>query len=136
MGQVQSQACRAQCGFNSIFLLPTNLYGPGDNLDRARSRVVPALIRKCVEAKEQGNREIVAWGDGSPTREFLYVEDASEGIALAAECAAPLAGTVDHLLCSIGNLAAKGQNHPSVVNWSISREHEHFVRQHLAQPIL
>lgn len=82
---VQSLAYRAQYGFNSIFLLPTNLYGPGDNFDPASSHVIPALIRKCLEAKERGDREIVAWGDGSPTREFLYVEDAAEGIVLAAE---------------------------------------------------
>ena len=82
---VQSQAYRQQYGFNSIFLLPVNLYGPGDNFDPASSHVIPALIRKCVEAKEQGADEIVAWGDGSPTREFLYVEDAAEGIALATQ---------------------------------------------------
>ena len=82
---VQSQAYRQQYGFNSIFLLPVNLYGPGDNFDPASSHVIPALIRKCVEAKEQGADEIVAWGDGSPTREFIYVEDAAEGIALATQ---------------------------------------------------
>ncbi len=82
---VQSQAYRKQYGFNSIFLLPVNLYGPGDNFDPASSHVIPALIRKCVEAKEQGADEIVAWGDGSPTREFIYVEDAAEGIALATQ---------------------------------------------------
>ncbi|GIW12222.1 MAG: GDP-L-fucose synthase [Dehalococcoidia bacterium] len=82
---VQSQAYRAQYGYNSIFLLPVNLYGPGDNFDPASSHVIPALIRKCIEAQEQGADEIVAWGDGSPTREFLYVDDAAEGILLAAE---------------------------------------------------
>ncbi|MFN8468335.1 MAG: GDP-L-fucose synthase [Caldilineaceae bacterium] len=82
---VQSQAYRAQYGFNSIFLLPTNLYGPRDNFDPASSHVIPALIRKASEAQERGDRQIVAWGDGSPTREFLYVEDAAEGIVLAAE---------------------------------------------------
>ena len=82
---VQSQAYRQQYGFNSIFLLPVNLYGPGDNFDLASSHVIPALIRKCVEAKEQGADEIVAWGDGSPTREFIYVDDAAEGIALATQ---------------------------------------------------
>ena len=82
---VQSQSYRQQYGFNSIFLLPTNLYGPGDNFNPASSHVIPALIRKCVEAKEQGADEIVAWGDGSPTREFIYVEDAAEGIALATQ---------------------------------------------------
>jgi GDP-L-fucose synthase len=82
---VQSQAYRQQYGYNSIFLLPVNLYGPGDNFDPDSSHVIPALIRKCVEARQSGDREIVVWGDGSPTREFLYVEDAADGILLAAE---------------------------------------------------
>jgi len=82
---VQSQAYRAQYGYNSIFLLPVNLYGPGDNFNPRSSHVIPALIRKCVEAKESGAENIVVWGDGSPTREFIYVTDAAEGIALAAE---------------------------------------------------
>ena len=82
---VQSQSYREQYGYNSIFLLPVNLYGPGDNFNPASSHVIPALIRKYLEAKEQGASEIVAWGDGSPTREFIYVEDAAEGIALATE---------------------------------------------------
>ena len=82
---VQGQAYRAQYGFNSIYLMPVNLYGPGENFDLETSHVIPALIRKCVEAKEAGRREITLWGDGSPTREFLYVEDAAEGIVLATE---------------------------------------------------
>jgi len=82
---VQSQAYREQYGFNSIFLLPVNLYGPRDNYNPASSHVIPALIRKAVEAQESGAKEIVAWGDGSPTREFLYVEDAAEGIIAATE---------------------------------------------------
>ena len=82
---VQSQSYREQYGYNSIFLLPVNLYGPGDNFNPASSHVIPALIRKYLEAKEQGASEIVAWGDGSPTREFIYVEDAAEGITLATE---------------------------------------------------
>ena len=80
---VQSQSYREQYGYNSIFLLPVNLYGPGDNFNPASSHVIPALIRKCLEAKEQNASEIVAWGDGSPTREFIYVDDAAEGITLA-----------------------------------------------------
>lgn len=80
---VQSQAYRQQYGYNSIFLLPVNLYGPGDNFNPASSHVIPSLIRKCLEAKESGAKEIVAWGDGSPTREFIYVDDAAEGITLA-----------------------------------------------------
>ncbi|NMB68119.1 MAG: GDP-L-fucose synthase [Chloroflexi bacterium] len=82
---VQSQAYREQYGFNSIFLLPVNLYGPRDNFDPRSSHVIPALIRKCLEAQDNGVEEIVVWGDGSPTREFLYVEDAAEGILLATE---------------------------------------------------
>ncbi|MFO0773574.1 MAG: GDP-L-fucose synthase [Nitrospiraceae bacterium] len=81
----QSQAYRQQYGFNSIVLFPVNLYGPRDNFDLNTSHVIPALIRKCTEAKEQGKQEVVLWGDGTPTREFLYVEDAAEGILLAAE---------------------------------------------------
>jgi GDP-L-fucose synthase len=82
---VQSQAYRQQYGFNSIFLLPVNLYGPGDNFDPESSHVIPALIRKCVEARVRGDSQVIVWGDGSPTREFLYVDDAAEGIVLAAE---------------------------------------------------
>ena len=82
---VQSQAYRDQYGYNSIFLLPVNLYGPGDNFNPRSSHVIPALIRKCVEAKENNEDHIVVWGDGSPTREFIYVKDAAQGIALAAE---------------------------------------------------
>ena len=82
---VQSQAYRQQYGFNSIVLFPVNLYGPGDNFDLTTSHVIPALIRKCFEAKHAPNSEIVLWGDGSPSREFLYVEDAAEGILRAAE---------------------------------------------------
>ena len=82
---VQAQAYRQQYGFNTIFLLPVNLYGPRDNFDPASSHVIPALIRKCLEARQQGEREIIVWGDGSPTREFLYVENAAEGILRAAE---------------------------------------------------
>ena len=82
---VQSQAYRQQYGYNSIFLMPVNLYGPRDNFNPASSHVIPALIRKCLEAKASGRDSIEVWGDGSPTREFLYVEDAAEGIVLAAE---------------------------------------------------
>lgn len=82
---VQAQAYREQYGFNAIYLLPVNLYGPRDNFNLETSHVIPALIRKCIEAQESGANEVVLWGDGSPTREFLYVEDAAEGILLAAE---------------------------------------------------
>ena len=82
---VQSQVYREQYGFNAIYLLPVNLYGPRDNFNLETSHVIPPLIRKCLEAREHGEKEVVVWGDGSPTREFLYVEDAAEGILLAAE---------------------------------------------------
>jgi len=82
---VQAQSYRQQYGFNSIFLLPVNLYGPRDNFDLRTSHVIPALIRKSVEAGERGDTGLQVWGDGSPTREFLYVEDAANGIVTAAE---------------------------------------------------
>ncbi len=82
---VQSQAYRAQYGFDSIFLLPVNLYGPGDNFDPRSSHVIPALIRKFGEAMDRGEKEVVVWGTGNASREFLYVSDAAEGIVLAAE---------------------------------------------------
>ena len=82
---VQSQAYRQQYGFNSLFLLPVNLYGPGDNFDPESSHVIPALIKKAIDAQRAGQHELVVWGDGSPTREFLYVDDAAEGILLATE---------------------------------------------------
>ncbi|MBI3601386.1 MAG: GDP-L-fucose synthase [Candidatus Omnitrophica bacterium] len=82
---VQSQAYRQQYGFNSIYLLPVNLYGPGDNFSLEASHVIPALIRKCVEAKQRRDPQIMVWGTGKATREFLYVDDAARGIILAAE---------------------------------------------------
>ncbi|MEK6801189.1 MAG: GDP-L-fucose synthase [Nitrospirota bacterium] len=82
---VQAQAYRQQYGFNAIVLFPVNLYGPGDNFDRQTSHVIPALIRKCVEAQAKGEEQVVLWGDGSPSREFLYVDDAARAILLAAE---------------------------------------------------
>jgi GDP-L-fucose synthase len=82
---VQSQAYRQQYGFNSIFLLPVNLYGPGDNFDPESSHVIPALIKKVYEAKKENKESIVLWGDGSASREFFYVKDAAEAIVLATE---------------------------------------------------
>jgi GDP-L-fucose synthase len=82
---VQAQAYRQQYGYNAIFLLPVNLYGPRDNFNPSSSHVIPAMIRKVLEAQEAGQEEVSLWGDGSPTREFLYVEDAAEGIVRAAE---------------------------------------------------
>jgi GDP-L-fucose synthase len=82
---VMCQAYRQQYGMNAIFLMPVNLYGPRDNFDLESSHVIPALIRKAVEARDRGAKELVCWGDGSPTREFLYVEDGAEGVITGAE---------------------------------------------------
>jgi GDP-L-fucose synthase len=82
---VQSQAYREQYGTNSVVLFPVNLYGPGDNFDLETSHVIPALIRKCVSARDEGKGEVTLWGDGTPTREFLYVDDAARALVLAAE---------------------------------------------------
>src|SRR5437773_4570472 len=82
---VQAQAYRQQYGFNAIYLLPVNLYGPADHFDLETSHVIPAIIRKCVEATRENRKEIVLWGSGRPTREFLYVDDAAEGILLGTE---------------------------------------------------
>lgn len=90
---VQGQAYRQQYGFNSIYLIPVNLYGPGDNFDPASSHVIPALITKCVDARDNGDSTIDVWGSGAASREFIYVEDAAEGITLATEqynCAEPV----------------------------------------------
>jgi len=82
---VQSQAYRQQYGFNSIFLMPVNLYGPGDNFDPKSSHVIPALIKKCIDAKENNDDHITVWGTGNASREFLYVEDVAKAIILATE---------------------------------------------------
>jgi GDP-L-fucose synthase len=82
---VQAQAYREQYGFNAIYLLPVNLYGPRDNFNLETSHVIPALIRKFIEAQERGDEKVVLWGDGSPTREFVYAGDAAEAILLASE---------------------------------------------------
>lgn len=82
---VQSQAYRQEYGFDSVFVIPTNLYGPGDNFDYDTSHVIPAIIRKCIDAREAGEDEVTLWGTGAPTREFLYVDDAAEGIVLGLE---------------------------------------------------
>jgi GDP-L-fucose synthase len=82
---VQGQAYRDQYNFNAIYLLPVNLYGPGDNFDPASSHVIPALIRKCIDAADRGAETLEVWGTGAASREFLYVDDAAEGIVLAAE---------------------------------------------------
>ena len=123
---VQGQAYRAQYGFDAIHLLPTNLYGPGDSFDLERGHVIPALIRKCLEAKDRGASEIVLWGDGSPTREFLYVEDAAEGIVLAADQyagAGPvnLAGGGEISVRELAHLVASEVGYEGAVVWDRSR---------------
>lgn len=85
MALVQAQAYRQQYGFNAIYLLPVNLYGPGDNFNENSSHVIPALIKKCLDAKNVGEKSITVWGTGKATREFLYVDDAAQAIVLAAE---------------------------------------------------
>ncbi len=101
---VQSQSYREQYGFNSIFLLPANLYGPGDNFDPKSSHVIPALIRKCIEARDEGRQFIEAWGTGKASREFLYVEDCAEAIIRASrlynESAPVNIGTGNEILIS------------------------------------
>jgi GDP-L-fucose synthase len=82
---VQAQAYRQQYGFNAIYLIPVNLYGPGDNFDLRSSHVIPALIRKCLEARDSNAKSVEVWGTGTPTREFLYVDDAVRAIVLATE---------------------------------------------------
>jgi GDP-L-fucose synthase len=82
---VMAQSYRAQYGTNAVVVMPVNLYGPRDNFDLETSHVIPAMIRKCIDARARGERKIVLWGDGTPTREFLYVEDCARGFLLAAE---------------------------------------------------
>ena len=123
---VQSQAYRQQYGFNSIFLLPVNLYGPGDNFDLDTSHVIPALIRKCVDAQRQGSGRITVWGTGQSSREFLYVDDAAEGIILATErydrsdpvnlgCGKEI--TIHDLVALIARLTGFGGS----IDWDISK---------------
>ncbi len=120
---VQSQAYRQQYGFNSIFLLPVNLYGPRDNFDPASSHVIPALIRKFIEAKED---KIIAWGTGKPTREFLYAEDAAEGILLAAERyngsdAVNLGSGYEISIKDLTELIAKLTNFKGTIEWDAAK---------------
>lgn len=82
---VQAQAYRDEYGFNCVYVIPTNLYGPEDNFDPVTSHVIPAIILKCLEAQERGDDEVILWGSGNPTREFLYVDDAARAIVLALE---------------------------------------------------
>jgi len=123
---VGAQAYRRQYGVNAIYLLPVNLYGPGDNFDLETSHVIPALIRKMTEAREQGDREVVLWGDGSPTREFLFVEDCADGLLLAAERyddAEPVnLGTGDEIaIRDLAELVAEATGFHGEVAWDTSK---------------
>lgn len=123
---VQAQSYRAQYGFNAIYLLPVNLYGPRDNFDLDTSHVIPALIRKCAEAVREGKDEIVLWGDGSPTREFLYVEDAAEGILLAAErydgdLPVNLGSGQEIAIRDLANLVARKMGFHGRITWDTSK---------------
>jgi GDP-L-fucose synthase len=123
---VQAQANRAQYGQNVVYLMPTNLYGPGDKFHPAVSHVIPALIKKCVEAREQGLGRIEVWGTGAATREFLYVDDAAEGIALAAEHydgADPVNLGADHELPirDLVELIAEATGFDGEIRWDTSK---------------
>lgn len=123
---VQAQAYRAQYGFNSIYLLPVNLYGPRDNFDLNTSHVIPALIRKCIEAVESESHEIILWGDGSPTREFLYVEDVAEGILLATERyngdqPVNLGIGEEISICDLAKLIAAGVGYTGKIIWDTTK---------------
>jgi nucleoside-diphosphate-sugar epimerase len=123
---VGAQAYREQYGLNAIYLLPVNLYGPRDNFDLETSHVIPALVRKMVEAEERGDREIVLWGDGTPTREFLYVEDCAEAIWLAAlryDGDAPVnLGTGDEVtIRELAELVAELTGYEGEIRWDTSK---------------
>jgi len=123
---VQSQAYRQQYGFNSIFLLPVNLYGPGDNFDPKSSHVIPALIKKVADAKKTGKNYIEVWGTGKATREFLYVEDAARGIVLATEKynkpdPVNLGSGMEISIKELANLICKLMNFKGKIKWNTSK---------------
>jgi GDP-L-fucose synthase len=123
---VQLQAYRQEYGFDGIYLLPVNLYGPGDHFDLEKSHVIPAMIRKFLEARESGAREVVLWGDGSPTREFLYVEDAAEGILAAAErydgsFPVNLGSGEEIAIRDLATLVARETGFAGAIRWDTSR---------------
>jgi GDP-L-fucose synthase len=131
---VGAQSYREQYGTNAIFLLPVNLYGPGDNFDLETSHVIPALIRKMVEAQERGEAEIVLWGDGTPTREFLYVDDCVEGLALASDRydgAEPVnLGTGEEIAISdLAELIRDATGFKGVIRWDTSKPNGQPRRQ-------
>jgi GDP-L-fucose synthase len=123
---VGAQAYRTQYGLDAIFLLPVNLYGPRDNFHPTNAHVIPDLIRKMVDAEENGEGEIVLWGDGSPTREFLYVEDCVEGLVLAAEqydAPEPVnLGTGDEIsIRDLADLVREFAGYTGAVRWDTTR---------------
>jgi len=123
---VQSQAYRDQYGFNSIYLLPVNLYGPNDNFNESSSHVIPALIRKCVEAKKMGKESIVCWGTGNATREFLYVDDSAEAIVMATEDyngkdPVNIGNGVEFKICDVLEMIRKEVGYSGEVVWDISK---------------
>jgi GDP-L-fucose synthase len=123
---VQLQGYRAEYGFNGIFLLPVNLYGPYDNFDLETSHVIPAMIRKFIEARDSGAETVTLWGDGSPTREFLYVDDAVEGILLAAERydgqePVNLGTGVSHSISAVAALIAEATCYRGNVVWDTTK---------------
>jgi GDP-L-fucose synthase len=131
---VQLQAYRAEYEFDGIFVLPANLYGPGDNFDPNSSHVIPAMIRKFVEAKEAGAEEVELWGDGTPTREFLYVDDAANGILLAAQkydSAEPLnLGTgVEHSIRALAEIIARETGFDGAIQWNRTKPNGQPRRQ-------
>lgn len=126
MSLVQAQAYRRQYGFNAIYLLPVNLYGPGDNFDPESSHVIPALIKKCVDALEMGKNEIVAWGSGKPTREYLYVADCAKGIILATEKynkpePVNLGSSFEIAIKDLANLIARLTEYKGRINWDSTK---------------
>ena len=123
---VGAQGYREQYGLNAVFLLPVNLYGPGDNFDLETSHVIPALIRKMTDARDRGASEVVLWGDGSPTREFLYVDDCARGLLLAAERydgAEPAnLGTGEEIsIADLASLVASATGFEGEISWDTSK---------------
>jgi GDP-L-fucose synthase len=131
---VGAQSYREQYGLNAIYLLPVNLYGPGDNFDLETSHVIPALVRKMIEAQERAESEVVLWGDGSPTREFLYVEDCAEGIVLASQRydgEAPVnLGTGEEIaIKELAELVAEATDYAGEIVWDTSKPNGQPRRQ-------
>ncbi len=123
---VQCQAYREQYGMNCIYLLPVNLYGPRDNFDPQSSHVIPALIRKFLEARQAGTEEVVGWGDGTPTREFLFVRDAAEALALAAERydgpePVNLGSGEEIAICTLADTIARECDYRGRIRWDPSK---------------